>query len=409
MPSKLTKPPAPLPSRPTPTARHRPSTTTPSEPSQRTLRLPPEVRADLDVIQQVDPRVPSLASRRVWAAARNVNPAAVHTYFNHAKRTAVRRGLAVGTGTYELAVDAPRRTVKIEVQDETSELCSAGSFTKPALEELKRSSEVKLEPKELTIRMSPPPVSTRIAVPKDVPLTIPASKKARTNANAISGLATTPGSAETARGFLTHPSLPKTTPRKGRPTKKQAKDSSRPQPGLDRPTPLPSTIPSFNTVTQTTDHFFSQHVAAPNPLAAHETSQFYFSSAEPFSHNITHPETVLYQAPTNASLPFLTMPWLDSTVQTLPSAIQNTSNVPNLSRNDFALAPYLSHNGANWTSTNNSNVCAPMHNTFSPSAFTPPQHFSNEMTGGHLPEGKSSRRLPSFSLSSSCQRSLQAC
>ncbi|OCH90787.1 hypothetical protein OBBRIDRAFT_825759 [Obba rivulosa] len=64
-------------------------------------------RSELALVWQNDPRVPSLASRRVWADARGIDPALVHAWFSRMRAKAIKHGKKPFTGTYDLSPVAP--------------------------------------------------------------------------------------------------------------------------------------------------------------------------------------------------------------------------------------------------------------------------------------------------------------
>ncbi|KZT05701.1 uncharacterized protein LAESUDRAFT_655183, partial [Laetiporus sulphureus 93-53] len=71
------------------------------------LALTVEHRAELDSIWRADHRVPSVESRRAWAEARNIDPGRVHSWFSKKRSNAIKDGLTVSEGSYELPARGP--------------------------------------------------------------------------------------------------------------------------------------------------------------------------------------------------------------------------------------------------------------------------------------------------------------
>ncbi|KAG2130868.1 hypothetical protein DEU56DRAFT_704087, partial [Suillus clintonianus] len=67
--------------------------------------LTPAVRDELWAIWQSDPRIPTIASRRAWAASRNVSPMRVDHWFNARKAQAKKVGQPIANETYELSLE----------------------------------------------------------------------------------------------------------------------------------------------------------------------------------------------------------------------------------------------------------------------------------------------------------------
>lgn len=63
--------------------------------------------AELIAIWAVDKRMPSVASRRTWAAARGLNPARVHAWWCRRRAIEKKRRVKMEKGTYELDVGTP--------------------------------------------------------------------------------------------------------------------------------------------------------------------------------------------------------------------------------------------------------------------------------------------------------------
>ena len=67
-------------------------------------RLTPAVRQELLAIWKSDPRVPTVASRRAWAASRGADPTRVHQWFTRRAR-AKKAKASVSGETYELSLE----------------------------------------------------------------------------------------------------------------------------------------------------------------------------------------------------------------------------------------------------------------------------------------------------------------
>ncbi|KAJ8593648.1 hypothetical protein M405DRAFT_714352, partial [Rhizopogon salebrosus TDB-379] len=68
-------------------------------------RLSPAVLQELWAIWKSDPRVPTVDSRRAWAASRNTSLTHVHHWFYIRKRKAKKAGKPISNDTYELSLE----------------------------------------------------------------------------------------------------------------------------------------------------------------------------------------------------------------------------------------------------------------------------------------------------------------
>lgn len=83
---------------------------------------------ELSVIWENDRRIPSPASRRAWAVARNLNPVNVHSWWYRRKAVAKKLRFRIPKGTYELEVGTPpvvEPVVKAEIVDSEMAQCKS--------------------------------------------------------------------------------------------------------------------------------------------------------------------------------------------------------------------------------------------------------------------------------------------
>ena len=76
-------------------------------PAPQQNRIPPVYLEELAAIWEANKRMPSAASRRAWARARNLIPAKVNNWWYRKKTTAKKNGIFVPEETYELPIGIP--------------------------------------------------------------------------------------------------------------------------------------------------------------------------------------------------------------------------------------------------------------------------------------------------------------
>ncbi|KAI0062173.1 hypothetical protein BV25DRAFT_1780208, partial [Artomyces pyxidatus] len=64
--------------------------------------------AELREIWAADKRVPTLASRKIWAHVRGLAPNTVNNWFSRQKKALRLAGKPVPTDTYDMPIGAPR-------------------------------------------------------------------------------------------------------------------------------------------------------------------------------------------------------------------------------------------------------------------------------------------------------------
>ncbi|KAG1736638.1 uncharacterized protein EDB91DRAFT_1012979, partial [Suillus paluster] len=67
--------------------------------------LSPAILEELWVIWKSDPRVPTIASRRAWAASRNISPMRIDNWFSLRKAQAKKTRQPISNETYELSLE----------------------------------------------------------------------------------------------------------------------------------------------------------------------------------------------------------------------------------------------------------------------------------------------------------------
>jgi hypothetical protein len=85
-----------------------------------TSKSSPTMGALLSEIWRIDPRVPSIVSRRAWALANGYDPRKVNQWFNRRKAADKKAGRRVSEELYELSVDASTSSLSLAKDKDTT-------------------------------------------------------------------------------------------------------------------------------------------------------------------------------------------------------------------------------------------------------------------------------------------------
>lgn len=81
--------------------------------------------AELGAIWDSDQRIPSAASRRAWALARNLNPTNVHKWWCRQRMLVKKSRSRMPQGTYELPVGTPP-VIEVKLEETKVDICAPG-------------------------------------------------------------------------------------------------------------------------------------------------------------------------------------------------------------------------------------------------------------------------------------------